>query len=152
MEGFEEVLLLLIGNAGTCIGDGHLDEQGIGIADFRRDIDSDIASAREFYGVADQVSENLLESNVVDFDREERVQRMVEPQDRLVLLGSALVERFDVLEDLEKIGRLGHEFEALGFNFRQVENVVDDAQQGLGAIEDRLNGSLIFWREARLDE
>ena len=136
MEGFEEILLLLIGNAGTGVSDGHLDKQGIGIAYFRLDIDSDIASAREFYGVADQVSENLLESNVVDFDREERVQRMVEPQDRLVLLGSALVERFDVLEDLEMIGRLGHELEALGFDLREVQNVIHDAQKGLGAIED----------------
>jgi hypothetical protein len=95
------------------------------------------------------LEQNLLEPHGV---RGERAQILLRFNDEvvLVLLGELSGGADDVIDELRQIDRLGIEFELTGFDLREVEYLVDEAQEvGPGGIHTAQRLQRFFCAEAR---
>src|SRR5437016_8227176 len=90
--------------------------------------DENLALFRELTGIAQPIKQNLLEPHGV---RVERAQVLLGFDDEavVVLLGELSRGADDLIDKPCQINRLGIEFELAGFDLREVEYLVDEAQE-----------------------
>jgi hypothetical protein len=131
-EILEQFRLLFGGEADAAIGDGKLDP----IASIRHFAhpQRDIALFRELAGIAQQIEQDLLEPHGVRGERTE-VLLGLDDEAVLVLLGELSRGADDLIDKARQINRLGIELELAGFDLREIEDLVDEAQEvGPGGI------------------
>src|SRR5262249_55488911 len=94
----------------------------------------DLALFRELAGIAQEIEQNLLEPHGVRGERAQVLLRF-DNEGGLVLLRKLSRGANDLVKKPRQIHRLGVEFELAGFDLREVEYLVDEAQQvGAGGI------------------
>src|SRR6478672_5060723 len=95
----------------------------------------DLALFRELAGIAQEIEQNLLEPQGVRGERA-HVLRRFDNKAVLILLGELSRGADDLIDEPGQIDRLGIEFELTGFDLREVEYLVDEAQEvGAGGID-----------------
>src|SRR6202044_382711 len=108
----------------------------VGLEDF--DLERHLALRGELDGVAGEVHENLADSSRIALHeiREFRVDLGGELQSLRMRLNRE--KPGDVFESIAQVHIERFELELAGFDFREVENVVDDGQQRGAAVTDGL--------------
>jgi len=135
-EGFEQAGEIGGGDADAGVGDGEAQE-GVGVVlGFDLDAQPDLAVVGELDGVADEVGEDLAEADGVDFDVP--WDGGGDPAEQVEVFGlGALGEEVERgFDELEKVGVGRAEGHLARFDFGEIEDVVDDGQQGVGAGAD----------------
>ncbi len=97
---------------------------------FEADVDG--AGIGELQGVADQIDEDLLEPTGIAGDQIGNVRRDREEQFESFLLGAAVHEADGLLEDFPRRKGNRLELEAAALDARQIQDIVDQAQKGVG--------------------
>src|SRR5262249_62416665 len=93
-----------------------------------------LALLRELASIAQEIEQNLLEPHRVSGEPPQVLLRFNDKA-VLVLLGKLTGGADDLVDKPGQIDRLGIEFELAGFDFREVQYLVDEAQEvGAGRI------------------
>ena len=139
-EGLEQRPHILIGQADA--GVLHADAQLYAAAGFvvvvifKHGPHGDRAFAGELDRVVNQVGEDLLEPQRVAHQRQRRVAVHQADQLQAFLVGRGGEHGQGVLEQIAQVERGAVEHQLAGFDFREVENLVDDAEQVVGRLFD----------------
>src|SRR4029450_9303588 len=149
--GLSEVLkqfrLLLRRHADAGIHNGKLDPvASVGHLAYPK---GDLALLRELAGIAQEIEQNLLEPHGI---RGKRAQVLLgfDNEAVLVLRGELSRGADDLVDEPGQIDTLGIEFELAGFDLREVEDLVDEAQEvGPGGIDAAQRLQRLFRAEAR---
>ncbi|MEZ4453347.1 MAG: hypothetical protein R3B09_28040, partial [Nannocystaceae bacterium] len=151
-EGGEEPRQRLGLDPAAGVADGALDLDLLLAAGPRGDADEDLALARELEGVADQVDERLLEPGRVAVDRHRHLG--VDPIGELdPLLGGGHREDLDRgLDALADAHRHPLDLELAGLDLREVEDVVEEAEERLAAGPHQLGERALLRVEVGLEE
>ncbi len=91
----------------------------------------DLAGVREFCRVREQVEQDLADLERVGLDRE-HVERQVRVHLHLLALEGLANGRDALVDDRAKLRGLADDVDVAGFDLRQIEDVVDEREQGLG--------------------
>ena len=143
-KGFEQTRQAIGGDARTGVDDGepHVPRR-IGN---RFDGNQHTPGLGEFDGIVGEVSQHLAQANgIADDDRYARIHkyRQVQP-----LADRAFHEQAgDVLGDLGQVNRDGLHLELARLDLREIENVIDDAEQRLARFGDDVGIAFLASRE-----
>ena len=137
-ERFEDGALLLGGDADSRVLDGDVQGQMVGCDRFDGRVDPHVSLLRELDGVADQVQEDLTQSARVAGQNGWNVGGNAQQQLQ-VLFGRPGRERTKRIGDqIAKVEVDPLEFQFAGLDLREVEDVVDQAQQGICRLLDQV--------------
>lgn len=144
-EGLEQRAHVLAGQADT--GVLHADAQLHAVLLFVLDHcpGHDGALAGELDRVADQVGEDLLQAQRVADQRQRRVAVHQAHQFQLFGMGGGCEDGQGVLQQVPKVERDAVEHQLAGFDFREIEDLVDDAQQVVGGLFDGAQVVKLAW-------
>ncbi len=135
-ERLEQRAQVLIGqaDAGVLHADAQLGTVAALVFDHRADHHG--AFVGELDGVADQVGQHLLEPQRIAHQRQRRV--AIDKADQLQLLGvrGRAEDGQGVLDQVAQVEGHALQHQLAGFDLREVENLVDDAQQAVGGLFD----------------
>ena len=99
----------------------------------------DCAMARELHRVGQEIDEDLLDAHRVAAQQSRQLGVDIHHYRQLLLVGAFANEVGGLLEGVAQGEVDGFEGDLVGLDLRQVENVVDDAQQVLGGGADLLD-------------
>jgi hypothetical protein len=100
------------------------------------DRDPDVAGIGELNGVPDEVDQDLAEPRRIDLDARGDGSIPVDAQGEALLDGAGAHERGDLVDQLGGRARHALERHATGLDLRQVEDVVQDAEEMLAVSPD----------------
>jgi hypothetical protein len=150
-KDFEEAGLICGRDADAGVGDGEFGEEFLPRSGFDGEAEGDFAMVGEFDGVANEVDEDLAEAEFVGGDEREVGREGGDSELEALFEGAGAEEAFDLL----KLGGEGEGGEAdidfAGFDFGQVEDFVEEAEEGFGGFVDgggefALGGGRLVWR------
>src|SRR2546421_9218036 len=131
LESLEEAAHLLVGETDAGIGDGEVDELAVVVFLLDSSSYDDFALFGEFYSVVAEIDEDLTEAKRIAL-------RMsgdcgIDVKNKFEALGSSFFrnEVADIFEDLLQIEVDVFDSKLAGFDFGEVENVIDDAEEML---------------------
>ena len=110
----------------------------------------DFTRTGEFDGVADQVLQNLAQPRGVAGEDGRRVRRHADDEFEFLFRSGLAVEVHDVFQDVFKVEVDGLQGEHPGFDFGEIKDVVDYAEQKTGGLADFFQISALFFRQVRL--
>ena len=111
---------------------------------FPEDADVDAAVVGELDRVADQIDQDLPEPDAVNQQGARQILGDMTFQFEGFFGGRFGKQRPDEIANFARIGRFGMQFHHARLDFRHVENVVDEQQQGIGAGADELQVLPVF--------
>ena len=142
--------MLVLGNADAHIGDRQRDLTLFALDSGNFRLNGDVALAGEFDGVVAEVVEYLPDSPGVPFDLRRNVGWQVDDQLEVFFLGARA-------NGFERLGNCDRQIEGNGFNgqfacldFRKIENVVQNDQQGIGGTAHDVEVIPLCWVERRV--
>ena len=144
-EGFEDRPLLVLGDADARIGDREVEHRAAVVAHVFADRHEHVTRLGELDGVADQIGDDLRQTDRVADDAGRRVRRDV-AQELQALGVRAHAERLERVAD--GVGeRKRHRFELQlpRLDLREVEDVVQNRQQRLGGRLDGVEAVGLIW-------
>ncbi len=136
-ESLEQLAHLLLGHADAAVRDAEQHVAVAGRMGLARERQSDLALLGELGGVAQEVDQRLLDLGQVGAHRAD-VGRAVDRQVIAVLLDQRLDHDTHLVDELREIDRLEIDVHPAGFDLRQVEHAVDQAEQMLAGRLDLL--------------
>ena len=129
-EGVEEAVVELAGDADAGVGHGH-PQGGAGVVGgLRGDPDRDLALVGELDGVRPEVVDHLPQPHRVAAEHPRHVGLAPRDEREPPLGGGAGEDADGPVEDVAGVDLGGLELQPAGLDLRQVEDVVDDAEQG----------------------
>ena len=133
-KGLEEAAHLFVGEADAGVGDGEVDKLAVVVFVLYTSLDDDFALLGEFDGVIAEIDEDLAEAKRVAF--RVSVDHGVDVEDELEAFGGGFFgdEVADIFENFVEVEVDVFDGQFTGFDFREVENVVDDAEQMLARL------------------
>src|SRR5262249_39164522 len=108
------------------IGDGKLDPV-TPVGDLTH-AQRDLAVLRELAGIAQEIEQNLLEPHRIRLECADVLLRFHD-EPVLVLFGKLSGGADDFADQARQIDRLGIELELAGFDFREIQNLIDETEQ-----------------------
>ncbi|AEK63410.1 hypothetical protein CFU_3586 [Collimonas fungivorans Ter331] len=130
----EQLGLFILRDAGAGIADLQLQRQAAVLFLLHIEADGDLAFLRELDGVADQVGQDLLEAHRVDQHLDAGIGVDESAQGQALLPRQAVEHTRHGFHQLAQVGAFRHQLQLAGFDLGDVEDVADQAQQGLGGI------------------
>jgi len=155
-EGLEDLDELLLRDADAGVGDGEAKGGGFvaGLMVERMihdDFEGDLAVPGELDGVADEVEENLAEAGGVADEDIGDVGGDVAEQLKVFLVGAESEGFEGEVETLADVEGAEVEFDAASLDLREVEDVVDDDEEGVGGDLDGLEVLALLEGEVGLE-
>ena len=161
LKGFKEAVLFFEGDADAGVADGEMkqpflgmtDEIGVGLlarwegarsVTGRHNLDHDLAFVGELNGIADEIDEDLTKAgDVADEDFRDGIIDDIRKVE--VFLSGFGSQEFECLFNagVEFEGMM-FQFELAGFDFGEIEDVIDDGQEGVGAAAGGFNVVTLF--------
>ena len=139
LEGLEQTLDLRLAHADAGIAHGELDELAVGSVLQNPNLDCDLAFVGELDGVVAEIDQDLTEPERIapEMGRD----RGLNLEDQLKPLGRGLLAHqvADILKHLVEIEVDVFDRQFAGLDLREIENVVDDAEQVLAGALDLLD-------------
>jgi hypothetical protein len=93
-----------------------------------------LAARRELNGVAEQIQDDLAQMDRVSFDYLGDAGNHVANDLKALLISTEGNQTEGVFETFAEMEVDGFEVELAGFDLREIENIVDDGEQGLGRV------------------
>jgi hypothetical protein len=150
-EALEDAFLRRAGDANAGIDD--LEMQMRRIADpGRTDEQVDAPGVSELDGVADQVDQYLAQVRGITAESEGRLRRNVRGQGNALFTGDRVEHLHGPVDQEVQVERFFGEDQPAGFDARKIQDVVDQAEQGIGRVADHLRQFLLFTVEAGFGE
>ena len=150
LEGLEQALDLRLAHADAGIAHGKLDELAVGGVLQNANLDRDLALLGELDGVVAEIDQDLTEPERIaaEMGRD----RGLDLEDQLEPLGRGLLAHqvADILQHLVEIEVDVLDRQFAGLDLREIENVVDDAEQVLAGALDLLHVVALARREVGL--
>ena len=135
-------------------GVGHLEAhaQPPALLRERHQAEGHLAALGELDGVATEVDQHLAQAHGIHLHARQRAQRRIEQQ-LDALAGGARRQHLDgVLDELNQVALGGVEPQAVRLELRQVEDVIDDAEQRVGGALDAFGEAPLRGVEARVEQ
>lgn len=131
-EVIEEIGLVLFRDAHPGIANGEAEEEG-GFASFGLfDGEDDLAGFGEFEGIAEEVGEDLAESSGVAEEAIREIGLWGDDEFEVFMSSLGGEHPADLVEEGAEAERGILEFDAAGLNFGEVEDIIDEAEEGFG--------------------
>ena len=150
LERREQPLDLVGGDADAGVADGEVRAPRVDRLARHRDLDADLAALGELDAVAEQVQEHLAQAQRVADDALRRAR--LDPVDQLepLLVRPDRQRPGGVGDDFGEIELDGFELQLADFELRDVEDVVDHAEQAVGARAQRRQVLALQRRQRRV--
>jgi len=136
-EGFENSLefILMDSDSRVCNSKGDRLQSGIGIYPFVVHAQGDASGFREFDAVSDQMEQNLSQFNLIRPDLL-RNRFTVKMEEQSFSVSTRAQDGIDILQKAGQVEYFSGEYRLSGFDFRHVEDGVDQSQQMFSASLD----------------
>ena len=105
---------------------------------FQAHIDDHFAALREFQGIADEIDHYLAETDRVSHEIVGHLRRHVASQLEALLVGGRRQRVKRIAQLIAQTEGSAIEFQLAGFDLREIENVVNHREQGVGGLLDKL--------------
>jgi len=117
-----------------------------------RNQDADLSFLRKLYGVANQVDQYLTEAEAVRDDMFGDVSFDVAMQENSGFQGTAYKNFQYFFDAAAEIGLFFFQGDRTGLQRREIQNIINDGEQGVAATPDRVDISALFFVEGCLVE
>ncbi len=149
-ERFKDHLLFFRRNANPGIGHAEVKIGPAGAFGARLHMQGDLAAGGKFQSIAQQIDENLPQAGRVAGQGVGHRGRNMAIEFETLLMGAdgQLVE--EVLQAVAQAEIRGLNGQLAGFDFREIENIVDEGEQGVGRTLDQAQAFALFGAEVGL--
>ena len=132
-------------NARPRVFDLKPEQAGGGIVRFgEADAQRDAAGLREFDGIVEQINQHLPQLARVNADRARQGGGAFKRKAQMLLRGFLAEHRFKIAQQREQVNRAFVQAQPPGFDFRDIQHVIDERQQVFAAMPDNRQMLLIF--------
>ncbi len=127
---FEYLLPVLGRDSDSIVHDGDPDIHRIRVGRFRLDPDRDVAFRREFDRIAHEIDENLADPDRIARQRGENGPDVLDLEADAFFAGQGTEHRNDLADQSPEIERHRLQFDLTRLDLREVEDVIDDRDEG----------------------
>src|ERR1035437_6598617 len=150
-EGLENLLLLLLRDPDAAVAHEIVQHRGAGVLRRDLDLDEDLSALGEFDRVADQIDNDLAEASRIAQHHARDIRQDVANQLEPFLLGPQR-ERLHEIGQMIADGKLNDlELELAELDFREIEDVVEDAEQTIRRALDHREVLALLVGERRVE-
>ena len=150
-ESLKDIALLTRRNADAGVGDFHLERCLVASLCELRDPNDDFTDLRELDGIPHQIGDDLAQADGVSHEAAGHIGRHVVGQLESLGVGARSQGVQGVVECVAQLEIGRFELQFARFDFREVENVIDDQQQCFGRLGDRFQVLALFRGELRVE-
>ena len=136
VNGWKSIPSFSLGNADARIADGELQQHALVVLLRNGHLQDDLSALRELHGIADQVGDHLPQAAGVAFHPRGRSRIDHAREFQPLLVRPERQHVVDVLQRAAEVEVQGLQVQLAGIDLREVEDVVDQRQQRLGARPD----------------
>src|SRR6185312_2283874 len=151
-EGLEDPALRFRRHADTGVADFDAQLHGFRADLVGADVDHDLAALGELDGVADQVGQHLAQAAGIAGEAARQVRRDVGAEAQALLLGHLVEEVLDLFDDVAGVEGHHLQLDLAGLDLREIQDVVDDAEQRLGRAVDDLPEAALALAEIGIEQ